>query len=140
MLKEEVEVVFLLMNEVCEMLVKWEVGDLEVCVFWQMMNNWVYVGFDEMYCKMGVGFDKIYYEFNIYLEGKEKVMEGFEKGFFFKKEDGFVWVDLIVEGLDYKLLFCGDGILVYMIQDIGMVKLCFVDYFIDKMIYVVGNE
>ena len=105
-----------------------------------MMNNWVYAGFDETYRKMGVSFDKIYYESNTYLEGKEKVMEGLEKGFFFKKEDGSVWADLTAEGLDHKLLLRGDGTSVYMTQDIGTAKLRFADYPIDKMIYVVGNE
>ena len=140
MSKEEAEAASPLMNEAREMLVKWEAGDPEVRALWQMMNNWVYAGFDETYRKMGVGFDKIYYESNTYLEGKEKVMEGLEKGFFFKKEDGSVWADLTAEGLDHKLLLRGDGTSVYMTQDIGMAKLRFADYPIDKMIYVVGNE
>ena len=140
MSKEEAEAASTLMNEAREMLVKWEAGDPEVRALWQMMNNWVYAGFDETYRKMGVGFDKIYYESNTYLEGKEKVMEGLEKGFFFKKEDGSVWADLTAEGLDHKLLLRGDGTSVYMTQDIGTAKLRFADYPIDKMIYVVGNE
>ena len=129
-----------LMQEAREMLVKWEAGDSEIRGLWEMMNNWVYAGFDETYKKMGVSFDKIYYESNTYLEGKEKVMEGLEKGFFFKKEDGSVWADLTAEGLDHKLLLRGDGTSVYMTQDIGTAKLRFADYPIDKMIYVVGNE
>ena len=129
-----------LMQEARDMLVKWEAGDPEVRGLWEMMNNWVYAGFDETYKKMGVSFDKIYYESNTYLEGKEKVMEGLEKGFFYKKEDGSVWADLTAEGLDHKLLLRGDGTSVYMTQDIGTAKLRFADYPINKMIYVVGNE
>ncbi len=129
-----------LMQEAREMLVKWEAGDPEVRGLWEMMNNWVYAGFDETYKKMGVSFDKIYYESNTYLEGKEKVMEGLEKGFFYKKEDGSVWADLTAEGLDHKLLLRSDGTSVYMTQDIGTAKLRFADYPINKMIYVVGNE
>ena len=129
-----------LMQEAREMLVKWEAGDPEVRGLWEMMNNWVYAGFDETYKKMGVSFDKIYYESNTYLEGKEKVMEGLEKGFFYKKQDGSVWADLTAEGLDHKLLLRGDGTSVYMTQDIGTAKLRFADYPINKMIYVVGNE
>lgn len=140
MTKEEAEAASPLMNEAREMLVKWEAGDPEVRALWAMMNNWVYAGFDETYRKMGVGFDKIYYESNTYLEGKEKVMEGLEKGFFYKKEDGSVWADLTGEGLDHKLLLRADGTSVYMTQDIGTAKLRFADYPIDKMIYVVGNE
>ena len=138
--KAKAEAASPLMQEAREMLVKWEANDPEVRGLWEMMNNWVYAGFDETYKKMGVSFDKIYYESNTYLEGKEKVMEGLEKGFFFKKEDGSVWADLTAEGLDHKLLLRGDGTSVYMTQDIGTAKLRFADYPIDKMIYVVGNE
>ena len=138
--KAKAEAASPLMQEAREMLVKWEAGDPEIRGLWEMMHNWVYAGFDETYRKMGVSFDKIYYESNTYLEGKEKVMEGLEKGFFFKKEDGSVWADLTAEGLDHKLLLRGDGTSVYMTQDIGTAKLRFADYPIDKMIYVVGNE
>ena len=138
--KAKAEAASPLMQEAREMLVKGEAGDPEIRGLWEMMNNWVYAGFDETYRKMGVSFDKIYYESNTYLEGKEKVMEGLEKGFFFKKEDGSVWADLTAEGLDHKLLLRGDGTSVYMTQDIGTAKLRFADYPIDKMIYVVGNE
>ena len=138
--KAKAEAASPLMQEAREMLVKWEANDPEVRGLWEMMNNWVYAGFDETYKKMGVSFDKIYYESNTYLEGKEKGMEGLEKGFFFKKEDGSVWADLTAEGLDHKLLLRGDGTSVYMTQDIGTAKLRFADYPIDKMIYVVGNE
>ncbi len=129
-----------LMKEAREMLVKWEANDPEVRALWKKMNDWVYAGFDETYKMMGVTFDKIYYESNTYLEGKEKVMEGLEKGFFYRKEDGSVWADLTGEGLDHKLLLRADGTSVYMTQDIGTAKLRFADYPIDKMIYVVGNE
>lgn len=129
-----------LMKEAREMLVKWEANDPEVRALWRKMNDWVYAGFDETYRMMGVTFDKIYYESDTYLEGKEKVMEGMEKGFFYKKEDGSVWADLTGEGLDHKLLLRSDGTSVYMTQDIGTAKLRFADYPIDKMIYVVGNE
>ena len=129
-----------LMKEAREMLVKWEANDPEVRALWKKMNDWVYAGFDETYRMMGVTFDKIYYESNTYLEGKEKVMEGLEKGFFYRKEDGSVWADLTGEGLDHKLLLRADGTSVYMTQDIGTAKLRLADYPFDKMIYVVGNE
>ena len=129
-----------LMKEAREMLVKWEAGDPEVRALWKKMNDWVYAGFDETYKMMGVTFDKIYYESDTYLEGKEKVLEGLEKKFFYRKEDGSVWADLTGEGLDHKLLLRADGTSVYMTQDIGTAKLRFADFPIDKMIYVVGNE
>lgn len=123
-----------------DMLVKWEQNDPEVRALWAKMNDWVYAGFDETYKMMGVAFDKIYYESDTYLEGREKVEEGLEKGFFYRREDNSVWADLTSEGLDEKLLLRSDGTSVYMTQDIGTAKLRFQDYPIDQMIYVVGNE
>lgn len=129
-----------LIREAHEMLVKWEQGDPEVRALWRKMNEWVYAGFDETYKALGVSFDKIYYESQTYLEGKEKVEEGLQKGFFYRRPDGSVWADLTKEGLDEKLLLRSDGTSVYMTQDIGTAKLRFQDFPIDKMIYVVGNE
>lgn len=129
-----------IMKEAQEMLRKWEAGDAEVRALWQKMNGWVYAGFDETYKRMGVGFDKIYYESDTYLVGKEKVLEGLEKGIFYRRADGSVWADLTKDGLDEKLLLRSDGTSVYMTQDIGTATLRFSDYKIDKMIYVVGNE
>ena len=129
-----------LIKEAHEMLVRWEQGDEEVRSLWRRMNEWVYAGFDETYKALGVSFDKIYYESDTYLEGKEKVEEGLQKGFFYRRPDGSVWADLTKEGLDEKLLLRSDGTSVYMTQDIGTAKLRFQDYPIDKMIYVVGNE
>jgi len=140
MSEEEAEKNSVLMKEAREMLVKWEAGDSEVRALWQKMNNWVYAGFDETYKRMGVSFDKIYYESNTYLDGKKKVLEGLDKGLFYKKEDGSVWADLTAEGLDHKLLLRSDGTSVYMTQDIGTAEQRFTDYPINKMIYVVGNE
>ncbi len=129
-----------LMQEAREMLRRWEQKDPEVRALWAMMNEWVYAGFDETYKRLGVDFDKIYYESETYLEGKDKVLEGLEKGIMYRKEDGSVWADLTDAGLDHKLLLRSDGTSVYMTQDIGTAKLRYQDFPIDKMIYVVGNE
>lgn len=138
--KEKAEHEAPLIKEAHDMLVKWEANDPEVRGLWEMMNNWVYAGFDETYKALGVGFDKIYYESSTYLAGKKKVEEGLEKGLFIRKEDNSVWADLTNEGLDQKLLLRKDGTSVYMTQDIGTAEMRFNDFPIDKMIYVVGNE
>ncbi len=140
MTEEEAKEKSPLMAEARAMLRAWEQKDPEVRSLWAMMNSWVYAGFDETYRRLGVDFDKIYYESDTYLEGKEKVLEGLEKGIMYRKEDGSVWADLTDAGLDHKLLLRADGTSVYMTQDIGTAKLRFRDYPIDRMIYVVGNE
>lgn len=138
--KEAAEGQSTLMQEAREMLRQWEAGDEEVVALWKEMNSWVYAGFDETYKRLGVNFDRIYYESQTYLEGKKTVLDGLEKGIFYRREDGSVWADLTKDGLDEKLLLRSDGTSVYMTQDIGTAKLRFDDYPINKMIYVVGNE
>ena len=138
--KERAEKDSPLMQEAHAMLVRWEQNDPEVRALWRKMNEWVYEGFDQTYKALGVGFDKIYYESDTYLEGRKMVLEGLEKGLFYRRDDGSVWADLRSEGLDEKLLLRADGTSVYMTQDIGTAKMRFEDFPIDKMIYVVGNE
>jgi len=127
--------------EAQSMLVKWEAKDPEVYALWERMNSWVYTGFDATYKRMGVTFDQLYYESETYLVGKEKIQEGLDKGVFFKKEDGSVWIDLTEDGLDQKILLRSDGTAVYMTQDIGTAILRFEEYpELSKLIYTVGNE
>ncbi len=129
-----------LIKEAQEMLQKWEAGDDAVISLWKTMNSWVYAGFAETYKRLGVNFDKYYYESNTYVLGKDIVDEGLEKGVFFRKDDGSVWIDLTDEGLDQKLVLRSDGTSVYMTQDIGTAVLKQNDYHMNKSIYVVGNE
>ncbi len=123
-----------------EMLLKWEAGDPAVKELWAKMNGWVYEGFGETYKKLGVDFKKYYYESDTYLLGKDTIDEGLQKGVFFKKEDGSVWIDLTEDGLDQKLVLRADGTSVYITQDLGTAQLKYDDFKMDKSIYVVGNE
>ena len=141
MSREEAEKNAPIAKEIQEMLLKWEAGDKETMELWSTMNGWVYEGFDETYKKLGVDFDKIYYESKTYLLGKRIVEEGLDKGVFFRKEDGSVWVDLTGAGLDQKVLLRADGTSVYITQDLGTASLRFDEYAgLQKLIYVVGNE
>ena len=129
-----------LIKEAQEMLQKWEAGDEEVINLWKTMNIWVYDGFGETYKALGVDFDKFYYESNTYLLGKDIVEEGLEKGVFFKKEDGSVWIDLTADGWMRNWFCVSDGTSVYMTQDMGTAQLKYNDFHMDESIYVVGNE
>jgi arginyl-tRNA synthetase len=130
-----------IMKIASSMLRMWEAKNPHVISLWSTMNGWVYKGFDTTYHRMGVDFEKLYYESNTYLLGKEEVLKGVEKGIFFKKEDGSVWVDLTADGLDQKVLLRSDGTSVYMTQDIGTAILRFRDFpKIEGQIYTVGNE
>ncbi len=129
-----------LLKEAKKMLQAWEAGDKEVLALWEKMNQWVYDGFEKTYKRLGVNFDKNYYESDTYLLGKEVVKEGLEKGVFYKKEDGSVWIDLTDEGLDEKIVLRSDGTAVYMTQDIGTAIQRVNDFSINGMVYTVGNE
>jgi len=126
--------------EAQEMLLKWEAGDTEVISLWKTMNQWVYEGFDKTYKTLGVDFDKNYYESTTYLLGKDVVTIGLEKGVFYKKEDGSVWIDLTSDGLDEKIVLRSDGTAVYMTQDIGTAIERFKDFNLSELVYTVGNE
>lgn len=129
-----------LMLDAKEMLKKWEDADEEVIELWRLMNSWVLDGFNRTYERLGIGFDKVNYESVTYLQGKEIVKEGLEKGVFYKRSDGSVWVDLTDEGLDEKLLLRADGTSVYITQDLGTAQRRHDEFFPDRLIYVVGNE
>lgn len=128
------------MDDVHEMLVKWEEGDPQVRRLWEMMNEWVFAGFEQTYKALGITFDKTYYEHDTYLLGKELVQRGLDMGVFVKDPDGSVWCDLTSDGLDRKLLLRSDGTSVYITQDLGTAERRFSEYKLDSHIYVVGDE
>ncbi|WP_127024020.1 arginine--tRNA ligase [Flagellimonas beolgyonensis] len=139
--KEKAEKEAPILLEAQEMLRKWEAGDEAVVSLWKMMNGWVYEGFDTTYKNLGVDFDTLYYESDTYLLGRDVVKDGLEKGVFFKKEDGSVWIDLTEDGLDEKIVLRSDGTAVYMTQDIGTAIQRVTDFpDINGMVYTVGNE
>lgn len=126
--------------EAQEMLLKWEQNDPEVRKLWEMMNEWVYAGFNQTYSRLGVNFDQVQYESNTYILGKDLIQKGLEDGILYKKDDGSVWCDLTDDGLDQKLLLRSDGTSVYMTQDLGTAVERFKKNDIQKLIYTVGNE
>jgi arginyl-tRNA synthetase len=129
-----------LMQEARQLLLKWEAGDPDTVHLWQMMNSWVYEGFDVTYRALGVEFDRIYYESDTYKTGKEIVLRSLDEGHLIRREDGSVWIDLTADKLDQKLLLRSDGTAVYMTQDLGTATIRYNDYRFDRHIYVVGNE
>ncbi len=139
--KKEAEAQAPILLEAQNTLRNWENGDEDTVALWTTMNGWVYQGFERTYRTMGVEFDKLYYESSTYITGRQRVLEGVERGVFAKREDGSVWVDLTGDGLDEKLLLRKDGTTVYMTQDIGTALLRFGDFpDLDRQVYTVGNE
>ncbi len=124
-----------------DMLVGWEEGREDIVALWNLMNSWVFKGFDETYEKLGVVFEHVYRESQTYLLGKDLVNEGLEKGIFHKVEGGAIACDLSTVGLKgEKILQRSNGTSVYMTQDLGTALARFEEYDMDHMVYVVGNE
>ena len=138
--KEQAEKEAPIFKKAQEMLLSWEKNDPAVIALWEKMNKWVYDGFAITYDRLGVDFDKNYYESDTYLLGKKVVDIGLEKGVFYKKEDGSVWIDLSDEGLDEKIILRSDGTAVYMTQDIGTAIQRHEDFCFSHMAYTVANE
>lgn len=139
--EEEAKMQAPIIQEAQEMLRQWEAGNEETVALWNMMNSWVYDGFEETYKSIGVDFDYNYYESNTYLLGKDIIEEGIKKDVFYMKDDGSIWCDLTAEGLDEKLVLRSDGTAVYMTQDLGTAVQRVKDHpDVRGMIYTVGNE
>ena len=138
--RKEAEAEAPVLQEAREMLRQWEADDSEVRALWEMMNGWVYDGFNTTYKRLGIEFDKTYYESETYKLGKSIILKGLQDGILYSREDGSVWANLEDEGLDHKLLLRSDGTSVYMTQDVGTAQQRFSEFEFDSHIYVVGNE
>lgn len=124
-----------------DMLIKWEEGDKEVLDLWNLMNTWVFKGFDETYQSLGVVFEHVYRESETYLLGKDIVNKGVDAGVFKTIEGGAIACDLETVGLKgEKILQRSNGTSVYMTQDLGTALARFEEYEMDHIVYVVGDE
>ena len=121
-------------------LMKWEQEDAATVRLWKKMNRWATEGIMQTYRRTGVSFDEVYYESNTYLLGRQLVVQGLERGIFYREDDGSVWIDLSEWDLDKKVILRSDGTSLYLTQDIGTAVQRFEDWHFDKMIYVVASE
>lgn len=135
-------------EEIKTMLKRWEQSDPTILMLWEMMNNWVYEGFNTTYKQFGLEFDVFFYESQTYKLGKDIIQQGINKGIFQRTDKGGVIAELPIAefGLDKKnqpkktTLLRDNGTSVYMTQDLGTAVLKFHEYELDKSIYVVGSE
>jgi len=127
-------------TEAQELLRSWESGDAETHKLWKQMNGWAENGIKLTYARTGISFDKIYYESETYLKGRDEILEGIEKGIFYREADGSVWVDLAPINLDKKVLLRKDGTALYMTQDIGTAIYRHNDWAFNQLVFVVGSE
>jgi len=130
-----------LIKQVNTMLKDWEKGDPEIRALWNMMNNWAKQGFRDTYKIFDVHHEKVYLESDIYDKGREIVMEGLEKEYFFQLSDGAVVARFDKKGLPKeKVLLRRNGTTLYITQDLYLVVQKMNDYHFDLSLYIVGNE
>jgi len=129
-----------LIEEAYDLLRLWEAGDGETRKLWHKMNLWAFNGHNQTYKKLGIKFDKVYYESDLYIKGKEKIIEGLEKGIFEKTHDGAIIANLKKKyNLENKILVRSDGTSIYITQDIYLAYKKKEDFDYNKSIYVVGD-
>lgn len=132
-------------SEARQMLLDWEAGDEKTVSLWRKMNDWVLAGHEETYRKAEIAFDEYTYESDIYKDGREKILEGLEKGVFHKHNEGYVYADLEDQKLGKKVLLRSDGTSLYITQDIALLFQRFEDTskptaHFDTMVYVTAYE
>ncbi|MFX1452795.1 MAG: arginine--tRNA ligase, partial [Promethearchaeota archaeon] len=127
-------------EEAYDLLRQWEKGDKETLDLWKKMNNWALEGFDITFKKLGISFDKVYYESDLYLKGKEIILDGLKKGIFEKTEDGAIFAKFDEKyKLPDKFLIRSDGTTIYITQDIYLAYKKQSDFNYDRSIHVVGD-
>ncbi len=128
-------------EEAYNMLRLWEKGDKDTLDLWKKMNNWALDGFNVTLKKLGISFDKEYFESDLYLKGKEIILEGLKKGIFEETEDGAIFVRFKDKSnLPNKFLIRSDGTSIYITQDIYLAYKKKEDFNYDRSIYVVADE
>ena len=128
-------------KEAYDLLRAWESGDEETLNLWKKMNNWALEGIRGTFKIFGILFDKEYFESELYLKGKEIILEGLRKGIFKQTEDGAIFAQFKEESkLPDKFLIRSDGTTIYITQDIYLAYKKKEDFSYDRSIYVVADE
>lgn len=127
-------------EEIKDMLTKWEEGDQATRDLRAKMNKWAMDGMKETYKRYGAVIDKAYFEHEHYLSGKDIVLDAYDKGIFGKDNKWNIVYDTHDDSKWKKAVLRADGTSIYSTQDIGLAKIRYDDFQMDKMVYVVWNE
>ncbi len=134
-------------KEIQDLLLLWEQKDASTIELWKKLNKWAIEGIKETYEITNTSFDKIYLESEIFEIGKNVVLEGLEKGFCYKREDGAICIDLPSDSdekadtkVKQKVLIRSNGTSIYLTQDLGNIAVRTKEFDFEEMIYVVGSE
>jgi len=111
----------------------------EITEIWKKTRQWCLDDFEEFYREFGVKFDEFYFESQTERIGKEISLELLKKGIA-KEDQGAIIVDLRNENLGVVVLLTKEGYPLYHAKDLGLTRLKFEKYDLDRNIYVVGKE
>ena len=126
-------------KQVQEINLKLYAKDREIYNIWKKTRQWCLDDFDKFYREFGVKFDEFYFESQTEGPGKEISLELLKKGIA-KKDQGAVIMDLKEDDLGVFVLLTKEGYPLYSAKDLGLAKLKFSKYDLDRSIHVVGKE
>jgi arginyl-tRNA synthetase len=106
---------------------------------WKETRQWSIELMNEVYAWAGIQFDHWYWESDVDSSSVQYVKELYDKGQL-QKSEGAIGVDLSAYDLGFCLLLKSDGTGLYATKDVELAKRKFVDYKIDRNIYVVDQR
>ncbi len=126
-------------NEVIQINKKIYAREKEITKIWMETRKWCLDDFDRFYKEFGVNFDELYFESQTEEIGKKISYDLLESGIA-KKDQGAIIMDLRNDNLGVFVLVTKEDYPLYSAKDLGLAKLKFEKYNLDKSIHVVGKE
>jgi len=126
-------------KEVQEINLKLYSGDKEITELWKNTRQWCLDDYEKFYREFGIKFDELYFESQTEKIGKKISLDLLKKGIA-KRDQGAVIIDLKDDDLGVAVLLTKEGYPLYFAKDMGLAKLKFDKYDLDKSIHVVGKE
>jgi len=126
-------------QEITEINNKLYSKDKKIVELWKETRKWCLDDFNQIYNSFNVKFDRLYFESEVEELGKKTSLELLKKGIA-QESEGAVIVDLKEYNLGVAVLLTKHGNALYHAKDLGLAKLQFSEFKIDKCIHVVGKE
>ena len=130
-----------LLDQIQQMLQKWEDSDPETLALWEKMNNWALAGHQQTYQRQAVSFLHVYRESEHFRHGREIAEKALSDGVFRKNKDGAIVFDFEKKGkVREKVVLRADGTSIYLTNDLAVSTAKFADFAPDQMVWVVAEE
>ncbi|OGM75442.1 arginine--tRNA ligase [Candidatus Woesebacteria bacterium RIFCSPLOWO2_12_FULL_39_9] len=117
----------------------YEKSDPELLELYEATRKWSLDYFETIYKRVYVKFDRLYFESEVFKLGKERVLEGLEKGIFERSEGAVIFPGKKF-GLHDRVFITSEDVPTYEAKDMGLAELQFAEYNPDFVLHVVGPE